>query len=427
MTELDIKIPDHIRSIAQTLTDAGFSCYLVGGSIRDILADLKATDYDLATDATPEEVMGLFERTVPTGIKFGTVTVLMGEESVEVTTFRLESDYLDRRHPETVKYSTSIHEDLSRRDFTFNAIAYEVLTGELVDPWLGQEDLAAGRLRAVGAATERLQEDPLRIIRAFRFMSFGEMDRNLKKAIVEHSHLLKAISTERIMTEFKKALATERAHEFFLEMHKFGTLQVIIPQLYREVPSDEGADWPAGFLDLDPDQRVESACEIMSHLKGESSMVKVAALMSAMLATETKQVSRVLKGLKFSNSDIDEVGAVLFNASSVLEMENDGQRRWFVYEMSDNLEGACALAVAERGLTLEDEDQPEVQKALLAMNMHVQCLDPLVTGHDIMEWLGIDTGKRVGTIKNELHGWQVCNDISDREKMLNELKKRYPK
>ena len=202
-----IKIPPKTEYVIEQLEQNGFEAYIVGGCVRDMLLGLEPFDFDVTTSAKPEEIMGIFDKTVPTGIKHGTVTVIIDKEPIEVTTFRTESGYSDSRHPEKVEFVTSLAEDLSRRDFTVNAIAYNNRSG-IIDCFGSMRDLESKTLRAVGAPSKRFSEDALRILRLFRFAStlgFAIDERTLDAAL-KQSDGLKNISRERIATELKKAV-----------------------------------------------------------------------------------------------------------------------------------------------------------------------------------------------------------------------------
>ena len=166
-----VRIPEPVRAVLARLEEAGYEAWCVGGAARDALLGREASDWDVATGARPETVMELFgPDALPTGLQHGTVTVRTAGTGVEVTTFRRDGDYLDNRHPDHVEFTGSLREDLSRRDFTVNAIAMN-LRGELADPFGGRVDLAAGILRAVGRPEDRFREDGLRIMRGLRFAS----------------------------------------------------------------------------------------------------------------------------------------------------------------------------------------------------------------------------------------------------------------
>ena len=202
-----LKIPEKIKFVLNTLTQNGYEAYIVGGCVRDSLLGLIPSDYDVTTSAKPQEILGLFEKTVPTGIKHGTVTVIIDNEPVEVTTFRTEALYKDSRHPEKVEFVTDLREDLSRRDFTVNAMAFNETVG-LVDLFGGVSDLKNKILRAVGDSDKRFSEDALRILRLFRFASqleFTIEEKTLNSAL-KLQNGLKNISKERIFSELCKAV-----------------------------------------------------------------------------------------------------------------------------------------------------------------------------------------------------------------------------
>lgn len=200
-------LPPNVSDVLKKLESNGFEGYIVGGCVRDMLLCKSPSDFDITTSATPEEVLELFDKTVPTGIKHGTVTVIADSTPLEVTTFRTEGDYNDSRHPSSVSFVRSVKEDLARRDFTVNAMAYSPEKG-LVDHFGGKKDLEAKVLRAVGDPKTRFNEDALRILRLFRFASVlgFECEQNTKVSAIECSHLLQNISRERILSELSKAV-----------------------------------------------------------------------------------------------------------------------------------------------------------------------------------------------------------------------------
>lgn len=205
---MEIIIPQNILSVLNTLKQNGFDAFLVGGCVRDMLLGLTPTDFDITTSATPSQIKNFFERTVDTGIKHGTVTVIVDKTPVEVTTFRTEGDYNDSRRPDNVCFVTDINQDLSRRDFTVNAIAYNPEMS-FVDPFGGIEDIDSKVLKAVGNPKKRFTEDALRIMRLFRFAStLGfSIDKATEIAALECSDALKNISAERINSELKKTVS----------------------------------------------------------------------------------------------------------------------------------------------------------------------------------------------------------------------------
>src|SRR3989344_6671600 len=253
-------IPKEVKEIANKLTKAGFEAYLVGGCLRDlILSEVEGRpiipkDWDLTTNATPKEIQKLFPDSVYEN-RFGTVGVKIptpegvgtpadsvgaGKMIVEVTTFRIDGSYTDKRHPDVVKFAKTVEDDLSRRDFTVNAMAMG-LTGKIVDPHGGQEDLKNKIIRAVGDPVKRFQEDALRLVRAVRFsaqLGFVIEKKTLEALAKEHG-LIEFVAKERIRDEFEKLLMTDNAHEGVRELQRGGLLKIMIPELEEGVGMEQ--------------------------------------------------------------------------------------------------------------------------------------------------------------------------------------------
>ena len=232
-------LPEKVEKIIEILTNAGFEAYAVGGCVRDFLLDRTPKDYDITTNALPKEVKRLFRRTVDTGIAHGTVTVLMGKESYEVTTYRIDGKYSDSRHPDSVTFSPSLEEDLVRRDFTINAMAYNPETG-YVDLFKGREDLENKVIRAAGDPHKRFSEDALRILRAFRFSAeLGfEIEPETLKAAGELKENLKLISAERIRDELFKLLTSPHP-EKLISLYEEGITSVILPEFDKCMETEQ--------------------------------------------------------------------------------------------------------------------------------------------------------------------------------------------
>lgn len=225
-----IQIPEKVNTVIQTLMAEGFEAYVVGGCVRDALLGRAAADWDITTNAKPGQVKELFRRTVDTGIQHGTVTVLLGEEGFEVTTYRIDGEYQDSRHPKEVVFTPSLKEDLRRRDFTINAMAYNEEEG-LVDIFGGMEDLNRRRICCVGDPRERFTEDALRILRAVRFSSQldFEIEEETLAAVAEFSERLTQISAERIQTELTKLLVSPHP-EVLRVAYEAGITAVVLPE-----------------------------------------------------------------------------------------------------------------------------------------------------------------------------------------------------
>ena len=276
-------------ALLDTLHAAGYAAYAVGGCVRDSLLGRTAHDWDLCTSALPQQVMELFgaERCIPTGLQHGTVTIKYGGQLYETTTFRTEGSYTDGRHPDEVQFVPDVREDLARRDFTINAMAYNEAEG-LVDPFGGQKDLQNGLLRAVGEPQQRFTEDALRILRLYRFAArFGfALDAATARAARQLAPHLDCISAERIQEELAKLLAAPQPG-VYLEP---AVLAVVLPELTPE--------------SLTAAKPVVDACPA-----GEENLpVRWAALLGALGEADTR---RVLKRLRCSNACIEETAVLV--------------------------------------------------------------------------------------------------------------------
>ena len=226
-----IKLPKHVKYIIETLEQNGYEAYAVGGCVRDSILGREPNDWDITTSADPYEVKKLFSHTIDTGLQHGTVTIMLEHVGYEVTTYRIDGDYEDSRHPKEVTFTKSLEEDLKRRDFTVNAMAYNDRDG-LIDLFHGMDDIQKKVIRCVGNAEERFTEDALRIMRAVRFSAqFGyEIELETKKAIVKLAPNLKNISAERIREELIKLLVSEHP-EYIRIAYETGITAQILPEL----------------------------------------------------------------------------------------------------------------------------------------------------------------------------------------------------
>lgn len=230
-------LPAGVSALCAALRGAGHEAYPVGGCVRDLLLGRNPEDWDVCTSALPEETGTIFEKTIPTGVAHGTVTVLLGEEKIEVTTFRREGGYADGRHPDAVTFDAGLTEDLSRRDFTVNAMALGE-DGKVIDLFGGRADLAAGLIRCVGRADRRFAEDALRMLRAVRFsaqLDFA-IEESTAAAIRTNAHRAAALSGERVKAELEKILSSPRPQRIGLLVEAG-----VLDRLHSGWPA--GADW----------------------------------------------------------------------------------------------------------------------------------------------------------------------------------------
>ena len=309
-------------ALLDALHGAGYAAYAVGGCVRDSLLGCTAHDWDLCTSALPQQVMELFgtEQCIPTGLQHGTVTIKYGGQLYETTTFRTEGSYTDGRHPDAVQFVPDVREDLARRDFTINAMAYNAAEG-LVDPFGGQKDLQNGLLRAVGEQQQRFTEDALRILRLYRFAArFGfALDAATARAARQLAPHLDCISAERIQEELAKLLVAPQPGAYL----EPAVLAVVLPELTPE--------------SLTAAKSVVDACPA-----GEENLpVRWAALLGALGETDTR---RVLKRLRCANACIEET-AVL-----VRETAGEGVRRSFSEDRPLGWDPAAAGSRAGDGM-----------------------------------------------------------------------------
>ncbi|MCQ2462747.1 MAG: hypothetical protein MJ177_05000, partial [Clostridia bacterium] len=236
-----MKAPDYIIKAARILGEAGYEAYAVGGCVRDTLMGKAPDDWDMTTNASPDEMKKAFTdfRVIETGLKHGTLTVLIDGTSVEITAYRTEGEYSDNRHPDYVHFTKSLHEDLSRRDFTVNAMAFDPVTGEIADMFGGKADLKNKIIRCVGSPDKRFGEDALRILRALRFSSVlgFEIEKETAQSIIKNRGLINNLSAERIYAELKKLITGKNVYNV---MMKFAPVfAVFLPEISKEIGFDQ--------------------------------------------------------------------------------------------------------------------------------------------------------------------------------------------
>ena len=319
-SKIKIKLPPKVQEVLGTIMAAGYEAYAVGGCIRDSLLERKPGDWDITTSALPMQVKGLFRRTVDTGIQHGTVTVMLGRNGYEVTTYRIDGKYEDSRHPESVEFTPKLEEDLKRRDFTINAMAYNDEHG-VVDIFDGVGDLQRKIIRCVGNAHDRFDEDALRILRAVRFsaqLGFG-IEENTARAAKELAVNLKRISSERIHTEFNKMLKS--AHpDYFSVADAIGIMEIVLPE-YHVMSAEDKAF--VGAL------AKECACLLPERY---AAMLFMSGGYSEEDPADTAK--RVLKRLKLDNDTINTASMLL--RFGMLEITDDEPRiRHIIYETGD--------------------------------------------------------------------------------------------
>jgi len=418
-----------LKEIASIFSNNGKQVYLVGGAVRDMIRGKDIHDWDLATDALPQEVINFIRRAggkvIPTGIKHGTVTVLYKKNSAEVTTFRTESNYSDRRRPDNVQFSSDIKEDLSRRDFTMNAIALRLPDGEIVDPFNGADDIKAGIIRCVGNAGERFNEDGLRPLRAVRFSAqLGfEIEKNTLDAINGALDVSVKVSWERVRDEIDKILASPVPSRGFLLMEKTGLLELFLKELAvcRDVEQK-------GFHQFDVLDHSLLACDYAAK-KNYSHEVRLAALLHDIGKPSVRKMDesgvwtfyrheeigssichKILRRLRYSSEVIDSVcHLVKEHMFHYTEDWSAAAVRRFIARVGENaLEDFYRLRRADSFALAGKETEPMNLTALvdrvekvLAEDHAFTIKDLAVSGNDLMT-IGIESGKTMGIILKEL-------------------------
>jgi tRNA nucleotidyltransferase (CCA-adding enzyme) len=346
-------LPRAVLELCERLSAAGFRAWVVGGSVRDSLlgqlsgettsAGWYAKDWDLATDARPEQVTPLFRRVIPTGIEHGTVTVLLHGLQLELTTLRAEREYNDGRRPDQIDFVSSIDEDLARRDFTVNAVAFEPQTERLIDPFGGLVDLAARRLRAVGEASRRFAEDGLRVLRAARLVATleFELDADTAAAIRPSLDTFRRVSAERVRDEWQKALLAREPSRAFAVMHEHGLLAITAPDL------DQLASTPA-----EPASHLLAlALSRMDHCPREPEL-RLAALLRDLRAEPTAAAERadaLLESLRYSNAERKLITLLVRQPLPPRDRLESGAdvRRWLQRIGPEHHSRACLLERAD--------------------------------------------------------------------------------
>ena len=294
-----MQIPQEVKQILETLTRAGYQAYAVGGCVRDSFLGRKPEDWDITTDALPEQVKGLYRRTVDTGIRHGTVTVLLKDRSYEITTYRVDGVYSDGRHPDSVVFTPELSEDLKRRDFTINAMACAA-DGSVVDLFGGREDLLQRRIRCVGDPDERFTEDALRILRALRFSAQLDFDIEAStwEALKRHAPNLVNVSRERILAELNKMILSPHPEKMALLPEAGitpwvgkGAEKIVPSPRIAGLPAKKDLRWAAAFSEADG----ETAQAFLKDLKSDNETADGASLL---ISGIRKAVSEDLYGTR---------------------------------------------------------------------------------------------------------------------------------
>ena len=418
---MKIQLPEKVRQILTTLQENGYEAYAVGGCVRDSILGREPGDWDITTSAFPLQTKELFERTFDTGIEHGTITVLLEGEGFEVTTYRIDGKYEDSRHPKEVTFTRSLTEDLKRRDFTINAMAYNEEQG-LVDIFGGIEDLKRHKIRCVGNAVERFTEDALRIMRAIRFsgqLGF-EIEEDTRRAITLLAPNLKNISAERIQTELVKLVVSPHP-ELLREAYRLGITKVILPEFDRmmetkqETPhhnANVGEHTIRAMLGVEPDKILRLTMLLHDSGKPDKKTMdeKNVAHFKGHAKVSTVIAKEVLTRLKFDNDTLRKVTKLVEYHDYRMAAEPKNVRRamnriseeLFPYYMKVRRADVLAQSEYKRKDKIQNLDEIEQLYAQIVKEGQCVSLKKLaVTGKDLIG-IGIKPGPVIGVVLDQL-------------------------
>ena len=417
---MKIQLPEKVKVMIQTLEAAGYEAYAVGGCVRDSVLGRIPADWDITTSALPEQVKELFHRTIDTGIEHGTVTVMMDKEGFEVTTYRIDGEYRDHRHPEQVNFTGELKEDMRRRDFTINAMAYNDRCG-MVDAFGGIEDLKHGVIRCVGVARERFEEDALRILRAVRFAAqLGfEIEKETADAARALAGNLKNISAERIQTELVKLLVSPHP-EMLRTAYELGITRVVLPEfdVMMETPQHHphhmysvGEHTLKALEFTDPEKvlrlsvlfhdfgkpQTRTTVDGVDHFHGHANV-------------SAQETVRIMRRLKFDNATMDQVKRIVLYHDARPQPDERQIRRLLHRAGEDIFPGLFQVMGAD---ILAQSEYRKMEKLVNLERVH-QVYDEIlkrkdcislknlqVTGKDLIA-AGMEPGKKIGEILNQM-------------------------
>jgi tRNA nucleotidyltransferase (CCA-adding enzyme) len=442
LENLVARIDKEAIGICARLHEKGRHGWIVGGCVRDLLLGKDVHDWDIATDARPEEVMRLFPRVVPTGVEHGTVSVIVHGVPYEVTTLRGETTYSDGRRPDAVVFVNDIAADLARRDFTINAIAIDPLAPALIDPHGGQHDLAARVLRAVGNAVERFSEDGLRVLRAARFAATleCEIEPETLAAIEPTLATYRKVSAERIRDEWVKTMKARKPSVAFEVMRTTGILRNTVPEMIESVGCEQNRHhaydvWTHAMAcldacDGDPPLRIAALLHDIGKPRTRARSEKTGDFtFYSHEVVGAEMAGPILERLRFSNEERERIVSLVRNHLVCYsdEWSDSTVRRWIRRVGRDRVEDLYALNRADvlgkgRDVTADLESLAKLQVrvgGVLAANDALSIRELRVDGNDVMRELGIKPSRRVGEILESLLE-KVVEDpkLNEREALL---------
>lgn len=438
--EVKIAVPEEVIAVSKTLAEAGFEAYLVGGCVRDMLLTREPKDWDVATNAEPTEIQKLFPESVYEN-DFGTVGVKTASEDprlkiIQITTYRIEGKYTDKRHPDEVKFASSIEDDLSRRDFTVNALAMD-MKGDVIDPFGGARDIKDRTICTVGAPEERFSEDALRLMRAVRFsveLDF-EIEMNTRRAIVKLAGGLEAIAKERVRDELVKILMTPNAAKGIILLEELDLLRYVLPELREGIGVAQNKhhiytvfEHNVRALDYTARENYSLAVRMAAllHDVGKPKVKGGDGPDSTFYQHEhvgSKMAVRMLDRLRFSREFIEQVAHLVrmhmfYYDTGVISPA--GVRRFVVRVGPENIDDLLRVREADRIGSGVKKAIPYRLRHMLFMIEKVK-RDPLspkmlaLNGDELMPLLGLPQSRRVGWILNALME-EVIDDPKKNEK-----------
>ena len=420
--DLALKVPADVEKVVERLLTSGHDAYVVGGSVRDALRGVDPHDWDVTTDATPEQIQKVFPRSLYNN-RFGTVVVRSGAHEIEVTTYRTEAEYTDHRRPDSVAFTASLHEDLARRDFTMNAMAWRPARsgtpGELIDPFGGRTDIDARLLRAVGDPDERFKEDALRMLRAVRFATLLDLRIEPKtfEAIRRNAALTTSLSGERIQQEVMKMLGAPKPSVALQLLSDAGVLTVICPELEecKDTPQEKAAaenvfEHLLATVDATPANDPVLRLAGLFHDIGKPETFSDGHFHQHEFVGEAK-ARAILRRWKLDKETVSEVAHLIRNHMFWYQTEWSGSAvRRFIRKIG--LENIPALFALRRADNIGSGAKSPRMYALEALWQRVQeeidaanafsLRDLKIDGNDLMGELGVPQGPEIGRILNAL-------------------------
>lgn len=443
---MQIQLPDKVHKIINTLEEAGYEAYAVGGCVRDSILGREPDDWDITTSAKPEEIKRLFPRTIDTGIRHGTVTVMLDKEGFEVTTYRIDGDYEDSRHPKEVTFTANLAEDLKRRDFTINAMAYNESRG-LVDLYGGLADMEAGIIRCVGDARERFTEDALRMMRAVRFSAqLGyRIDEKTREAIKALAPNLRKISAERIQTELVKLVVSPHPDYLRIAYEMCITAQVL-PEfdLCMETPQNNphhcynvGEHILHSMLAVRADKVLRLGMLFHDIGKPQTMTVDENGITHNRNhpVVGAEMTRKILRRLKFDNDTTDKVTKLVLYHDQEIGATQTGVRR-AIHRMGENI-FPLMFAVYRADISAQSDYKREekLQKLSYIEGLYeevcrqgdaVNLKDLAITGADLIA-LGMKPGREIGAVLQELLDIVLEDPTLNTPEQLLEISKKIVK